>query len=59
MPTKNNPGLAVELPMEREVTIIRIFDAPRDLVFEAWTNPGTWPNGSDPNLGPTPYASST
>ena len=25
--------------MEREVTITRIFDAPRDLVFEAWTDP--------------------
>jgi len=23
----------------RELTLIRIFDAPRDLVFEAWTNP--------------------
>jgi uncharacterized protein YndB with AHSA1/START domain len=25
--------------MEREVTITRLFDAPRVLVFEAWTNP--------------------
>ncbi len=24
---------------ERELTIIRIFDAPRDLVFQAWTDP--------------------
>lgn len=26
--------------MEREITIVRIFDAPRDLVFKAWTVPG-------------------
>jgi uncharacterized protein YndB with AHSA1/START domain len=27
------------LPMEREVTLVRTFDAPRDLVFRAWTEP--------------------
>lgn len=27
------------LPMEREVTITRVFDAPRELVFKAWTDP--------------------
>jgi uncharacterized protein YndB with AHSA1/START domain len=27
------------LPMERELTITRIFDAPRALVFRAWTDP--------------------
>ncbi|MFZ0820220.1 MAG: SRPBCC family protein [Candidatus Acidiferrales bacterium] len=26
-------------PGPREIVITRIFDAPRDLVFEAWTNP--------------------
>lgn len=26
-------------PMERELTIVRIFDAPRALVFRAWTDP--------------------
>src|SRR5579862_4597024 len=26
-------------PLEGEVTLTRIFDAPRELVFEAWTNP--------------------
>lgn len=26
-------------PMEAEVEIVRIFDAPRDLVYEAWTKP--------------------
>jgi uncharacterized protein YndB with AHSA1/START domain len=27
------------LPMEREVVITRVFDAPRELVFRAWTDP--------------------
>jgi uncharacterized protein YndB with AHSA1/START domain len=27
------------LPMERELTIVRTFDAPRALVFRAWTDP--------------------
>jgi uncharacterized protein YndB with AHSA1/START domain len=39
MPAKNSPVPADTLPMEREVTIVRIFDAPRDLVFAAWTDP--------------------
>ncbi len=26
-------------PMEREIEIERVFDAPRELVFDAWTNP--------------------
>jgi uncharacterized protein YndB with AHSA1/START domain len=26
-------------PLERELTIVRIFDAPRALVFRAWTDP--------------------
>jgi uncharacterized protein YndB with AHSA1/START domain len=27
------------LPMEREVTLTRIFDAPRELVYKVWTDP--------------------
>jgi uncharacterized protein YndB with AHSA1/START domain len=27
------------LPMERELVITRVFDAPRELVFRAWTDP--------------------
>jgi len=27
------------LPMSREITITRIFDAPRELVYQAWTDP--------------------
>jgi uncharacterized protein YndB with AHSA1/START domain len=36
MPTKNNP--AGDTP-DREIVITRVFDAPRTLVWEAWTNP--------------------
>jgi uncharacterized protein YndB with AHSA1/START domain len=34
-----------EAPASREITITRIFDAPRELVWKAWTEPGrlaTW-----------------
>lgn len=34
MAAGNDPGA---LPMERELTITRIFDAPRELVFKVWT----------------------
>lgn len=33
-----NP-LQVTTPSDREIVMIRAFDAPRDLVFEAWTQP--------------------
>lgn len=36
MTTKNSPETK---PAERELTITRIFDAPRELVFKAWTDP--------------------
>jgi uncharacterized protein YndB with AHSA1/START domain len=35
-PTPENPSVAT--PAEQEVLITRVFDAPRDLVFEAWTS---------------------
>jgi uncharacterized protein YndB with AHSA1/START domain len=31
--------LHVTTPTDREIVLTRAFDAPRDLVFEAWTNP--------------------
>jgi uncharacterized protein YndB with AHSA1/START domain len=31
--------LQVTTPSDREIVLIRAFDAPRDRVFEAWTNP--------------------
>jgi uncharacterized protein YndB with AHSA1/START domain len=32
-------GLTLTLPSEREIVVTRIFNAPRRLVFEAWTQP--------------------
>jgi uncharacterized protein YndB with AHSA1/START domain len=36
---KNSGTLKVTTPSDREVTMTRVFDAPRHLVFEAWTKP--------------------
>lgn len=36
MPARTSP---VAEPAERELVITRIFDAPRELVFKAWTDP--------------------
>jgi uncharacterized protein YndB with AHSA1/START domain len=36
---KNTGTLQVATPTEREIVVTRVFDAPRRLVFEAWTNP--------------------
>jgi uncharacterized protein YndB with AHSA1/START domain len=36
---KNTGGLKVTTPSEREITLTRIFDAPRSLVFDAMTKP--------------------
>jgi len=33
------PGLTVVAPGDREIVMTRAFDAPRELVFEAWTLP--------------------
>jgi uncharacterized protein YndB with AHSA1/START domain len=38
-PTDGNPSAQVTLPSDREILIIRTFDAPREVVFEAWTKP--------------------
>ena len=32
-------GTSLTMPTDREVVMTRVFDAPRALVFEAWTNP--------------------
>src|ERR1700694_4259470 len=38
--TVNNAGtLQVTTPTEREIAMTRVFDAPRSLVFDAWTKP--------------------
>jgi uncharacterized protein YndB with AHSA1/START domain len=37
--THNRPALTVTLPSDREIVLTREFDAPRHLVFEAFTKP--------------------
>ena len=34
-----NTTLQITTPSDREIAMTRVFDAPRELVFEAWTNP--------------------
>ena len=36
MDARNNPGTRQDA---RTIVTTRVFDAPRELVFEAWTNP--------------------
>ena len=36
---KNSGALKVTTPSDREVAMTRVFDAPRRLVFKAWTTP--------------------
>ena len=35
------PTATVSLPSDREIAITRTFNAPRTIVFDAWTKPGT------------------
>ena len=45
MATANKVGATTfTTPSDREIVITRVFDAPRRLVFEAWTNPEHLPN---------------
>ncbi len=39
MPASNAKISAATNPLERELTLTRVFDAPRELVFKAWTEP--------------------
>ncbi len=39
MAQTTKPRLEVSLPSDREITITRVFDAPRDLVWKAFTDP--------------------
>ena len=34
-----NSAMTLTLPSDREIVLSRVFNAPRRLVFEAWTNP--------------------
>jgi uncharacterized protein YndB with AHSA1/START domain len=44
MAAKGSAVLTVTMPTDREVAITRVFDAPRRLVFEAWTSPEHLPH---------------
>jgi uncharacterized protein YndB with AHSA1/START domain len=47
---RNSGTLKVTTPSDREVAMTRVFDAPRRLVFEAWTKPALmkrWLYGPD------------
>ena len=37
--TINAAKLEITTPSDREIAMTRVFDAPRDLVFDAWTKP--------------------
>jgi uncharacterized protein YndB with AHSA1/START domain len=39
MLARNSGAMALTLPSDREIVLSRVFNAPRRLVFEAWTNP--------------------
>lgn len=39
MDARNEPGMTLTLPSDLEFQLTRVFDAPRRLVFEAWTDP--------------------
>ena len=36
---KDSPTLQITTPSDREIVMLRVFNAPRRLVFEAWTSP--------------------
>jgi uncharacterized protein YndB with AHSA1/START domain len=36
---KNTGTLKVTLPSEREIVLTRVFDAPRHMIYDAWTKP--------------------
>ena len=39
MLARNQNRMTMVLPSDREIVLTRVFDAPRRLVFEAWTKP--------------------
>ena len=53
MTQKNSAATTVTLPSDREIVIARAFDAPRELVFAAYTSPEHLPHWM---LGPQGWA---
>lgn len=39
MLARNSGAMTLTLPSDREIVLSRVFNAPRRLLFEAWTNP--------------------
>jgi uncharacterized protein YndB with AHSA1/START domain len=39
MLARNSGSMMLTLPSDREIVLTRVFNAPRRLLFEAWTNP--------------------
>jgi uncharacterized protein YndB with AHSA1/START domain len=54
MPASNARISPDAKPLERELTLTRIFDAPRELVFQAWTDPAHLKRWWGPNGFTTP-----
>jgi uncharacterized protein YndB with AHSA1/START domain len=52
MAATNRP---IVVPAERVLVITRVFDAPRELVFEAWTDPKHAINWWGPRLYPATH----
>jgi uncharacterized protein YndB with AHSA1/START domain len=44
MATETRPAVTTTTPSDREVVVTRVFDAPRTLVFDAWTRPEHLPH---------------
>ena len=44
MAVKNSDALTVTTPTDREILMTRVFDAPRQLVFDVWTKPEHLPH---------------
>src|SRR2546423_7816269 len=47
-----NKGATITLPSDREIRLVRLFNAPRHLVFEAWTKPEHVKHWGDPSGRP-------
>ncbi len=47
-----NNSTTITLPSDREIRLVRVFDAPRQLVFEAWTKPEHVKHWWDPSGRP-------
>ena len=45
-------GATITLPSDREIRLVRVFNAPRHLVFEAWTSPEHVRHWWDPSGSP-------